>query len=743
MNRKRIPDFLKPCRSVRSNRMGNNQYLAYQQLAAVYLLRLALGKQKQLNRQNIKEFFEGDLGKLTGLAHCEAVVDKFDLEPFEDLFGQDDDEEIPTPKIKISKVQLLKHMHQHLSLLMEDGFSTTEPLFQNLSLLAKTLKLSLAEQEILVLRLLMPLIDTYRLAVIEHCDQCTPQATVSYLQMMTLRPKLEIEKALRPSGQLVQMGWLKIRSGMVDLEDKLKLADGLLDILLQKHDDSADLFAHFFKASSCTELVLDDYAHLQHDLDVVLPYLKAALAARRAGTNILIYGPPGVGKTQFAKLLAQTLNTPLYEVLCADKDGRALRGSARFAACSLSQKLLSKNRNSSLLLFDEAEDVFPGRLSFLDDEDDEEIKASSHGDKAWINQQLESNAVPMIWITNRTDGIDKAFLRRFQYSIEIDKMPTAIRRRIVNKYSKGLKVTAHWKEKLASQADLTPAQIEQACSVAKTAQKQAPATTEQIAERVLAASMRLLRQKNTLAKTVSWTQYDRAFTNTDLNLEALLSGLKRNPRGTFCFYGAPGTGKTALARHISETVGLPLHIKRSSQLLDMYVGGSEKNIAKMFADAEKQGAILLLDEADSLLGDRSHARQQWEITQVNEMLTQMESFSGMFICTTNLMAKLDEASLRRFDFKVKFDYLSAEQRWALFEQESSRLGSALPDNPETLAALKQQINRLTKLTPGDFAVVGRQVVVLGHTPEPERIIAVLEQECKAKGESFQKIGFVH
>lgn len=67
-----------------------------------------------------------------------------------------------------------------------------------------------------------------------------------------------------------------------------------------------------------------------------------------------------------------------------------------------------------------------------------------------------------------------------------------------------------------------------------------------------------------------------------------------------------------------------------------------------------------MDEADSLLSDRVHAGQQWEITQVNEMLTQMETFSGIFICTTNLMDKLDAASLRRFDFKVKFDYLSSK-----------------------------------------------------------------------------------
>jgi transitional endoplasmic reticulum ATPase len=277
--------------------------------------------------------------------------------------------------------------------------------------------------------------------------------------------------------------------------------------------------------------------------------------------------------------LAQTLNASLYEVLCADQEGSVLRGSARFAACNLSQKLLSKCQ-ASLLLFDEAEDVFPSRYSFFFDEDDEDEQSSGQGDKAWINQQLENNPVPVIWISNRTQGMDKAYLRRFSYSVEIDKMPASIRRRIVNKYSKGLKVSAEWREKLISQAHLTPAQIEQACSIARSTQKRAPAQTEQIAERVLEASMRLLKQKISLSKTPAWMQYDRTFTNTDMDLDMLLTGLKQNPRGNFCFYGVPGTGKTALAGHIAETLGLQLYSKRASNLLDKYVGESEKTSPK-------------------------------------------------------------------------------------------------------------------------------------------------------------------
>jgi transitional endoplasmic reticulum ATPase len=200
--------------------------------------------------------------------------------------------------------------------------------------------------------------------------------------------------------------------------------------MLHEHDSATELFANFYKPTKPTQLELADYAHLQDDLDVLLPYLKTALAENQVGVNILIYGPPGVGKTELAKLLAQTLGTPLYEVLCADQEGNALRGNVRFTACNVSQKILGKSRKPSLLLFDE-------------DEDDGQT--NGHGDKAWINRQLETNPVPIIWISNRVATMDKAYLRRFSYSVEIDKMPTTIRRRIVNKYSKGLKVSSQWR----------------------------------------------------------------------------------------------------------------------------------------------------------------------------------------------------------------------------------------------------------------------------------------------------------
>jgi transitional endoplasmic reticulum ATPase len=178
-------------------------------------------------------------------------------------------------------------------------------------------------------------------------------------------------------------------------------------------------------------------------------------------------------------------------------------------------------------------------------------------------------------------------------------------------------------------------------------------------------------------------------------------------------------------------------LRRASDILSMWVGEAEKNIAGMFAEARQSDAVLILDEADSFLADRRDAHARWEVTQVNELLTQMEAFEGIFICTTNLMQKLDQASLRRFAFKVKFDYLNAQQREAMFFQELGRLGG----NTETVFAWLPKVARLSQLTPGDFAVAARQFDLWGTSPTAGELYEQLHKECIAKGAPARSIGF--
>jgi SpoVK/Ycf46/Vps4 family AAA+-type ATPase len=110
----------------------------------------------------------------------------------------------------------------------------------------------------------------------------------------------------------------------------------------------------------------------------------------------------------------------------------------------------------------------------------------------------------------------------------------------------------------------------------------------------------------------------------------------------------------------------------------------------MFKDAEEKKAILFLDEADSLIRDRSGASRSWEVTQVNEMLTQMENFKGIFIAATNFEGELDMASRRRFALKVKFGYLKpegVEKMWQAFFPQ---------------VEMPEAVRNLRMLAPGDF-----------------------------------------
>lgn len=219
----------------------------------------------------------------------------------------------------------------------------------------------------------------------------------------------------------------------------------------------------------------------------------------------------------------------------------------------------------------------------------------------------------------------------------------------------------------------------------------------------------------------------------------LIAGLRARPRGSFCFFRPPGTGKTALARHIVTEIGRQVLVRRASDLLSKYVGESEQKIASMFKEAQAEGAVLVLEEADSFLADRCGAPRSWELSQANEMLTRMKYFDGILMCPTNLFERLDPAALRRFAFKLRFGFLNPAQSVLLFEKTCLRLN---PKAGKAPIEVHQRLRRLDKPTPGDFAVIMRQNMLLGNKPGAVTLIAALEEECRVKGGAVQSIGFM-
>jgi SpoVK/Ycf46/Vps4 family AAA+-type ATPase len=146
----------------------------------------------------------------------------------------------------------------------------------------------------------------------------------------------------------------------------------------------------------------------------------------------------------------------------------------------------------------------------------------------------------------------------------------------------------------------------------------------------------------------------------------------------------------------------------------------------------------LLDEADSFLQDRRGAQRTYEVTEVNEMLQGMERFAGIFICTTNLMDRIDQAALRRFAFKIRFRPLTLPQRERMFVTEALGGDAALLG-----AEARARLAKLEHLCPGDFAAVKRQVEILAAQLSPEEFLEQLEAEHRIKPEvrESRSIGF--
>jgi SpoVK/Ycf46/Vps4 family AAA+-type ATPase len=362
--------------------------------------------------------------------------------------------------------------------------------------------------------------------------------------------------------------------------------------------------------------------------------------------------------------------------------------------------------------------------------------------KAWVNQILETNPVPVIWVTNRIEQIDLAFRRRFQYHLELKSPPPGAREALVRRALAGVDVGDRFAARLAERKGLTPAQVRTAVKFARLAGEADGASAEALIERQLVNADKALgnaRDERGARRVV--THYDLDLVNTESRFPVprIVEALRRKTFGTLCFYGPPGTGKTALAEHIAAELQRPLMIRQASDIVSKYVGETEQNMARMFEEAETEEAVLLLDEADSFLRSRRMAERNYEVSEVNEMLQGMERFSGVFICTTNLFDELDEAALRRFTFKIRFRTLSIEQRELMFVTE------ALAGQAERLTDdHRHRLARLDQLAPGDFAAVKRQVDILETVLEPDEFLAQLENEHQVKPDVRQRrsMGFV-
>jgi transitional endoplasmic reticulum ATPase len=608
------------------------------------------------------------------------------------------------------------------------------PLADNLRLIADAVGLEAIDVEILQFAIACTERDMRDLVDPIPCD--SKRVLTRILGAALARPASAVDQALRKSGRLLGTGLLKL-GPHGDVDDWLEVDARLLESIGLEGLTSEKLMDRYIPMARPPTLAVADYAHLAAEVDLARRVLAGAVAERKVGVNLLLHGPTGTGKSELACLLSSVVGTPLYLAGREGDEGESPDAEARLRSLLLGNRILGAGR--ALMVFDELEDLFEsnavGRL-FGGGADERTMS------KLWFNAMLESNAVPTIWISNDVSGMDPAFVRRFSLVMEVGALTASQRRRAWAKHLGGESaLPANDVERLSQEYKVSPAQIGTAVATARLAS--GGAVDRATLEAVLAPTEKVLHGARAKEPTFDAGRYFPEVLNTaPVDLEDVatrLVGLKAGSGVSLCLYGPPGTGKSEYVRYLAHRMDRRLVFKRVSDLMSMWVGGTEQQIAAAFEEARKENAVLLFDEADSFLQDRRTAQRSWEVTMVNELLQQMESFTGIFACTTNLFQNLDQASLRRFTFKIPFAFLRPAQAELMFRRTLAELGGELRENADV--AVVATLLGITNLTPGDFAAVARRMKTLGEVPTARRLLDEVRVEVRVKEGAKARMGF--
>ncbi|TNF31164.1 MAG: AAA family ATPase [Deltaproteobacteria bacterium] len=470
----------------------------------------------------------------------------------------------------------------------------------------------------------------------------------------------------------------------------------------------------------------------RHNIDPKEMEIIKLLLQSPGGKNILLHGEPGTGKTEFVHSLAEGLGMNLHLITSHNPDSR-YPGSHRKSALAAARNLL--NRPMDLILIDECDDILN-----LEDE-----IFNSRGEKAWINTFLEESEVKIIWVSNKSSSIMSSTKRRFNYSLEFQPLDSVKRLNIWENQINETQINLFTKNELEEYAGRFEVNAGGIALALKDLQRIMELETN--TEKLKLALEQILVRHQSFA--IGYRErlseinknYDSSLLNTDQSTRLLETKLQRwldsseirkvITNFNILFQGPSGTGKTEYAKYLAKKLGKKLLVKRTSDILDKYLGGTEQNLASIFYEAEETDSILFLDEADSLFLDRKSADRHHQIQQTNEILMQMENFKGILICSTNAIDSMDSAVIRRFSIKMGFDYLSSEGK--------EKLTLLLFDEYQFSKEDLLKVSSIQNLTPGDFKNVFHRSL-LEEELNKDDIIEALEKEASFKRENKLKIG---
>lgn len=472
--------------------------------------------------------------------------------------------------------------------------------------------------------------------------------------------------------------------GLIDINDRQFEISEHISNFIEENNVNLNILEKFYNKVSVDKALPEYY----HNVEASSIKTLENLLSHKQGVNILIYGKPGTGKTEFTKTISSKTGKDLF-CIKTNKNEKNCNLDHKKLSLFAALKLLNKN---SILVVDEAEELLSvGSRVFYKDNDD---------NKAWLNTYMEGHNLNIIWIVNDLD-MHASTKRRFDFSLKFDsftkKQREVVLTNIHNRIESKIFTDTELK-KIATNYSLDPGSFSLALKKSN--------NSKDDVYNILDSHVKLIHKKDSKERALEKV-YDPSLINTTVSDHEILNAVnayykKEKPLHNLCilFEGLPGTGKTEFAKYISESVEKELDVKRASDLLSKWWGGTEKNISEAFNKAEIDEKILFIDECDSLFKSRDTAEKSWMVSETNELLTQMERFQGVLICATNFLDKVDRAAMRRFHLKVEFKNLLPEKIFDTYQKFFGNLKLGEMSSTE-----RNKLESILNLNPGDFKAV--------------------------------------